>query len=199
MDTILDDSKALVFPYGRYLGKETGKVVLQVSSDTYREMDSQWDSIIKAIADAPDVKKIKSALTAAKQSDPNKYLQNLIDNNILAVVDLGNISFTINSIYEWVIYPTLNYEGQSKVPALSAMPQLMVSTPVMKSPFNISLFTMSVMTETTASNGLPLGEIVPRLVEEMKVSLNMSEAELLNIFLNDLRKLIQRRGAFLGE
>ena len=199
MDTILDDSKALVFPYGRYLGKETGKVVLQVSNDTYREMDSQWDSIIKAIADAPDVKKIKSALSAAKQPDPTKYLQNLIDNNILAVVDLGNIPFTISSIYDWVIYPTLTYEGKSKVPALSAMAQIMVSTPKMKTPFNISLFTMSVMTETTASNGLTLGDIVPRLVAEMKVSLGMSEAELLSIFLNDLRKLIQRRGAFLGE
>lgn len=197
MVQFVDESKAFVLPYGRYLGVQEDKSIIQVSPNAYRDADPKWDGVIKAIAEAPSLDHFTQTLRRAGVTDTEKYIENLIANSLMSIIDLSGENSSLQPIYDWTLYPTLNYKGKSKSPAISNMIQIMVTTPATKMPFNISLLTTSILAEGL-DDELVLGTVAPRVITEFVHDLKMSEQELKEIFVNDLRKLFQRKGAFLG-
>lgn len=198
MEDILDNTKAFVLPYGRYLGIHNNKSILQVSSEGYREVDEKWDGILRTIAEAPSLEHFYNTLRKAGVDNVQEYVDNLINNNLLALVDMSVEFPSLNSIYSWVLYPTLNYKGPSKTPGLSNLIQIMITTEATKMPFNISLLTTSILSENLDKNE-PLYKIAPKIISEFVTETGVTEKDLQNIFVEDLRKLFQRKGAFLGE
>lgn len=196
MTTNVNDDKVYVIPYGRYLGVHNEKSIIQTSPRDYREADQKWDGVIKAIAEAPTLSQFKQTLTRAGVTDTKAYIENLIANDMMTLLDGSSEDINLFPIYEWSLYPTLNYKGRSKSPAITDMIQIMVTTPATKMPFNISLLTTSILAEGL-DNELILGSVAPKILTEFTQS-SLSEPELKEIFVSDLRKLFQRKGAFLG-
>lgn len=196
MANTANTDKIYVIPYGRYLGVNDGKSIIQVSTQNYREADQKWDGVIKAIAEAPTLTQFNQTLSRAGVKDTKTYVDNLIANDMMMLLDGSSGDINLSPIYEWVLYPTLNYKGRSKSPAITNMIQIMVTTPATKMPFNISLLTTSILAEGL-DNELILGSIAPKYFAEF-TNEEMNEAALKEIFVSDLRKLFQRKGAFLG-
>lgn len=196
MATNVNNDKVYVIPYGRYLGVHDGNSIIQVSPRDYREADQKWDGVIKAIAEAPTLAQFNQTLTRAGVTDTTSYVENLIANEMMILLDGSSGDINLTPIYEWTLYPTLNYKGRSKSPAMNEMIQIMVTTPATKMPFNISLLTTSILADGL-DNELILGTVLPKNLTEF-TSPSLSEVELKEIFVSDLRKLFQRKGAFLG-
>jgi hypothetical protein len=190
--------EVFVFPYGLYLGKneDTGKTYVQTSIEEYVEVDPKWDGVLKAIATVPTLAQFYETLAKAGVANVEEYVDILIASEMLTLVDVSdNINSSVGNIYEWSLIPALTYEGEATTPSLHNMKQFNISTVENPLPFSVSFLTLKVLTD---EDNRILQAIIPNLVKQLSPIVEMSETELLKVFVKDVRKLIQRRAAFFS-
>lgn len=190
-----DDNQVYVFPYGLYLGKDdtTGKTYVQTGDTEYVEVDPKWDGILKAVATVPSLTQFKETLVKAGVKNVDEYIDSLIAGEMLTLVDAGaNVTNSVANLYEWVLVPSLKYEGKSNTPSLTNMSQVNVSANG-SLPFSISYLTFTILAD---ENQRILKAVLPAKVAELESKVNMTEKELYTVFVNDVRKLVQRKAAF---